>query len=144
MKCLLIAATLIITTSAFAGTKPNPKHGRKVAQEEIQCADSINGIVEQVKGAPGCYDAMAVAKACATYGSSADGQIITAAQVVCEKDFKKITKDDALLKAKMARRCEKICNAIKDGTMCMSFISGCKLTVTNFWAQFYSANSANN
>lgn len=138
MKHFFFILLILFSTFSFAETKMPEKSGRKIAQEEIKCGTTIDENVAMIKLANDCYSAMNVAKTCAM-GSSGDVSTVVAAQAVCEKDFKKITKDDSALKAKMARRCEKLCDPKNDGTMCLSQIYFCKLSVTEFFAQFYSS-----
>lgn len=133
-KLLALSALALLMNTSFAATSAAKKVGRKVAQEAIKCTEDVEG---QISVAPGCHEAINVAEACA-WGSSRDVSITAAAQKVCDnKELKKISKADTGLLKQMQTRCQSACNPRTDGTMCISQISFCSLTATQFIASFY-------
>lgn len=134
---LLFAALLM--TSTFATTKTPSKALRKIAQEEIKCGATIEDIINQIENTTGCAQAINIAKACAE-ASTGGASISRSAEAFCERDFKKMTKDDTSLKLKMFKRCERICNRTKDGSMCASSIATCRLSVSGYFSQLYNSD----
>lgn len=133
----LVLLAVLFSFSAFASSAPPVK--RKMASTEIKCEDPKNPgpgidpdfIEKQVKAATSCYDATIIVEACGA-GSAIDNMTTSAAIEVCDKFTGKLNKSDIALKKSMNDRCVKICNAKKDGSMCLSEMAFCMLSVSKF------------
>jgi hypothetical protein len=139
MKLLITTSMLLISLSSFAAGSKAPASApeRKIAQEQIKCNDTADGIIAQIGVAPSCREGVRIAEECG-YGSRIDYQFVDAAKTLCyAKDLKSMTKDDKKLVATLEKRCASMCNPQTEGTMCTSFISYCELNATKFFISFY-------
>lgn len=139
MKLLIAISMLLMSLSSFAAEPktPAPEPVRKVAQEQINCSNTPDGIIAQIGVAPSCRNGIRVAEECG-YGSSIDYQFVDAAKTLCyAKDLKKMSKADKKLVETLEKRCASMCNPQTEGTMCNSFMSYCELNATKFFISFY-------
>lgn len=123
MKYLLL--TLFFSASAFA-----------FAAEE-DCANmNSEQIVAAIQAKRSCYEAATLARTCA-WGSAIDTQFAGAAETVCAKNYKKISRKDKQALEYMGEKCTAKYEK-REGTMYISMNAFCHLTASEFWSEIYS------
>jgi hypothetical protein len=142
IKIILSLAVLGFANHAFCDTTATGGDGAGVTspsapcKEEIKCSENGQDmdddyIIKQVEKSGSCSKAAEAVENCG-FGSSKDNATTGAAIQVCDKESGKMSGADKSMRAAMTKRCEKVCNPRKEGTLCQSSISFCKLNVAKF------------
>lgn len=144
MKKLLISALLLASCVSFAKAKPETtqKQGfRKPANVECPASYQDDNYEEKVetaiKATKTCYDAKALASACAM-GTSMDVHIVRHADEKCsERFFKKLSKADKAMYDKLQKKCYEKYGKM-EGTMYKSANAFCNLGVTELFDDLFT------